>query len=41
MVRHLVGFGWPSMIRVSIGLDEENDFFVQQLGEVLAGAARP
>lgn len=35
MVRHLVGFGWPSMIRVSIGLPDENKFFIEQLAEIL------
>jgi histidinol-phosphate aminotransferase len=35
MVRHLIGFGWPSLIRISIGLAEENKFFVEQLGEVM------
>jgi histidinol-phosphate aminotransferase len=36
MVRHLVGFGWPSMIRVSIGLPEENRFFLEQISACLS-----
>ncbi|MFB0516055.1 MAG: histidinol-phosphate transaminase [Candidatus Neomarinimicrobiota bacterium] len=37
IVRHLLSFGWPALIRVTIGLPEENAFFVEQLGEVLGG----
>jgi len=36
IVRHLSWFGWPTMIRVSIGLPEENEIFLQTLGDVLA-----
>jgi histidinol-phosphate aminotransferase len=36
IVRHLAWFGWPTMIRVSIGLPEENEIFLQTLGEVLS-----
>jgi histidinol-phosphate aminotransferase len=35
MVRHLAGFGWPSMLRVSVGLPEENLFFIEQLTALL------
>jgi histidinol-phosphate aminotransferase len=35
IVRHLVAFGWPALVRVSIGLPEENQFFLQQLATVL------
>lgn len=37
IVRPLEGFGWPALIRVSIGLPEENEAFVAALGEVLRG----
>lgn len=35
IVRHIVTFGWPSMIRVSIGLAEENEIFLNELQQVL------
>jgi histidinol-phosphate aminotransferase len=35
MVRHLVAFGWPALIRVSIGLPAENQFFLDTLSDVL------
>jgi histidinol-phosphate aminotransferase len=36
IVRHLVAFGWPTMIRVTVGLPEENEIFIRTLGEVLS-----
>jgi histidinol-phosphate aminotransferase len=38
IVRPLAGFGAPSAIRVSVGTPEENDFFADALGKVLAPA---
>ncbi len=35
IVRHLASFGRPTMIRVTVGLPEENEIFVRTLGEVL------
>ena len=35
IVRHLTSFGWPNYIRVSIGLEEENNKFIQSLKEIL------
>lgn len=35
MVRYLGGWGWPSIFRVSVGLPEENQSFLEQLGELL------
>jgi histidinol-phosphate aminotransferase len=40
MVRHLAAFGWPSMIRVSVGLPEENELFVEQLADLLRARER-
>ena len=37
IVRHLVSFGWPALIRVTVGLEEENEYFVEQLERVLSG----
>ncbi len=36
IVRHLVSFGWPALIRVTVGLPEENEYFVEQLGGILS-----
>ena len=36
IVRHLVAFGWPTMIRVTVGLPEENELFLESLGKVLS-----
>jgi len=35
MVRYLAGWGWPTLVRVSVGLPEENAFFLEQMGEIL------
>ena len=35
IVRHLPFFGWPTMIRITIGLPEENELFIRTLGDVL------
>jgi histidinol-phosphate aminotransferase len=35
IVRNLAFFGWPTMVRITVGLPEENEFFVRHLGEVL------
>lgn len=35
IVRHLAPFGWPTLIRVTIGLPEENAAFIATLAEVL------
>jgi len=37
IVRPMGGYGMPHHLRVSIGLPEENDFFLARLDEVLAG----
>ncbi len=31
ILRHLVAFGWPNLVRVTIGSNDENEFFVQQI----------
>lgn len=38
IVRNLAFFGWPTMVRVTVGLPEENEFFVRHLGEVLSAS---
>ena len=35
IVRHLDTFGWPNCIRISIGLEKENEQFISSLGEIL------
>jgi histidinol-phosphate aminotransferase len=35
IIRPLAGFGIPDAMRVTIGLEEENDFFIAQLGKAL------
>ena len=35
IVRQLTSFGWPNYIRVSIGLEEENEKFIESLKEIL------
>jgi len=35
IVRHLTWFGWPTMVRVSVGLPEENALFLDALAAVL------
>ena len=35
MVRPLAGWGWPTLVRVSIGLPEENSFFLEKMSEIL------
>jgi len=39
IVRPLAGFGAPTALRVSVGTSEENAFFAEALGRVLAPAA--
>ncbi len=36
IVRPLRAFGWPDMVRVTVGLQEENELFVQTLREVMS-----
>ena len=36
IVRHLASFGWPTLVRVTVGLPEENEYFSTQLQEVMA-----
>ncbi len=31
IVRHLAAFGWPALVRVTVGTKEENEYFVEQL----------
>ena len=38
IIRPLAGFGAPSAVRVSVGTPEENEFFADALGRVLARA---
>jgi histidinol-phosphate aminotransferase len=40
IIRPMAGFGIPDAMRVSIGLEEENDFFIDMLGEALAEMKR-
>lgn len=35
IVRHLKAFGWPSCIRVSVGLEKENRRFIEALTDIL------
>lgn len=35
IVRPLTAFGWPTMIRITVGLQEENAFFLNELSSVL------
>jgi len=43
IVRHLASFGWPTMIRITVGLPEENELFLTTLASTcspyLAGMA--
>ncbi|MBA7474616.1 Histidinol-phosphate aminotransferase [subsurface metagenome] len=36
ILRHLAPFGWPTLIRVTVGLQEENAYFVEQVEGVLS-----
>jgi histidinol-phosphate aminotransferase len=38
IIRPTAGFGIPEAMRVTVGLEEENDFFIRKLKKVLAGA---
>jgi histidinol-phosphate aminotransferase len=40
IIRPMAGFGIPDAMRVSVGLEEENDFFITMLGEALAEMKR-
>ncbi|MCK4577984.1 MAG: histidinol-phosphate transaminase [Candidatus Marinimicrobia bacterium] len=31
ILRHLASFGWPDLVRVTVGLPDENEYFVEQL----------
>ena len=31
ILRHLAPFGWPSLVRVTIGLEEENGYLIEVL----------
>lgn len=35
ILRHLASFGWPALIRVTVGLPEENEYFLEQLKRLL------
>ncbi len=35
IVRQLAAFGWPNYIRISVGLEKENDRFIESLKEIL------
>ncbi|MDG2267127.1 MAG: histidinol-phosphate transaminase [Candidatus Marinimicrobia bacterium] len=35
ILRHLAAFGWPEYIRISIGLESENKFFINILKEII------
>jgi histidinol-phosphate aminotransferase len=35
IIRPLHAFGVPDAIRVSVGLEEENQYFVKKLGKIL------
>ena len=35
IVRHLASFGWPDCIRISIGLEKENQKYIACLKEIL------
>ena len=35
IVRQLTAFGWPDHIRISIGLERENEKFIKSLKEIL------
>ena len=36
ILRHLIGWGFPDCIRVTIGLEEENKYFVECLAAILS-----
>ena len=38
IVRPLAGFGAPRALRISVGSPDENDYFAEALGRVLARA---
>ncbi len=40
IIRPMAGFGIPDAMRVSVGLEEENDFFITELGAVLGEMRR-
>ena len=35
ILRHLTSFGWPEYVRISIGLEDENEYFVKTLEEII------
>jgi len=35
ILRHLASFGWPEYVRISIGLKDENEFFIKTLEEII------
>jgi histidinol-phosphate aminotransferase len=35
IVRQLTGFGWPNCIRISVGLESENQKFIESLKDIL------
>ena len=40
IIRPTAGFGIPEAMRVTVGLEEENDFFIEKLKKVLNESAR-
>ena len=37
ILRHLAGFGLPECVRVTIGTEEENNYFIEQLPIIKEG----
>ena len=35
IVRHLIGFGLPECVRVTIGTTDENKFFIEKLNTIM------
>ena len=38
ILRHLAGWGLPDCVRVTIGADEENEYLIECLPEILSNA---
>ena len=35
ILRHLIGFGLPECVRVTVGTDDENNFFIEKLNNIM------
>ena len=35
ILRHLIGFGLPECVRVTIGTTDENNFFIEKLNNIM------